>query len=557
MAQSYAGRLELTWTNKALALLAGDDGSYQWVPPSDYRVAEVRLLHDTGSVGDVRSKRDRAKDNLLIQGDALNALTSLIELPEFAREYVGKVKLAYLDPPFNTRQSFLHYDDALEHSVWLTMMRDRLTQIRTLLSDDGSVWVHCDDTEQAYLKSAMDEVFGRACFQTAFIWRKVDSPNDNKVPVTPDHDYILCYTKTAGVPPFQRMSAPALLDAYPQTDNEGQRYRDRLLKKNGKSSLRTDRPSMFYPLVAPNGVEVFPIHDDGREACWSVSAATAKKLADSNQIIWKQRNSQWVPYTREWAPTVPERPYPSIWTDLPTTRQAKAHLREMFPGVDLFDTPKPEELIERIVYMASRPGEIVLDCFGGSGTSAAVATKLGRRWVLVERETETVSNWIIPRLTQVISGDDQGGVSEDLGWSGGGGFRSLCVAPSMFEESAGTVVLAEWATNGHLSEATAAQLGFDFDVEPPFVGRKGRKRLAVIDGMVTVDVVTLLTEALGTDERLTVCGMAFDPDARQILREKAPGSTLRKIPSSILDEYVLRRMEQDTAEAAVPVAPVK
>jgi len=134
---TYEGRLDLSWTNKSLRLLAHEDGSYEWVPPSDYRVAEVRLLHDAGAVGEVHAKPDRAKDNLLIRGDALNALTSLMELPEFAREYVGKVKLAYLDPPFNTQQSFLHYD-ALEHSVWLTMMRDRLVSIKTLLSPNAS-----------------------------------------------------------------------------------------------------------------------------------------------------------------------------------------------------------------------------------------------------------------------------------------------------------------------------------------------------------------------------------------------------------------------------------
>jgi adenine-specific DNA-methyltransferase len=117
----YEGRLELTWTNKSLCLLAHEDGTYQWLPSSDYRVAEVRLLHSLDKTGDVHAERERAKDNLLIKGDALNALTSLISLPEFAREYVNRVNLAYIDPPFNTQQSFLHYDDALEHSVWLTM----------------------------------------------------------------------------------------------------------------------------------------------------------------------------------------------------------------------------------------------------------------------------------------------------------------------------------------------------------------------------------------------------------------------------------------------------
>ena len=175
MAVEPSGRLELTWTNKHLRLLADEDGGYTWVPPSDYRVAEVRLLHDADEVGETHGPRSRAKDNLLVQGDALHALTSLCELPEFASEYVGKVKLAYLDPPFNTQQAFAHYDDALEHSVWLTMMRDRLLQIRKLLAPDGSVWVHCDDSEQAYLKVMMDEVFGRDNFVATVVWERTDS----------------------------------------------------------------------------------------------------------------------------------------------------------------------------------------------------------------------------------------------------------------------------------------------------------------------------------------------------------------------------------------------
>src|SRR5262249_17637343 len=140
----YEGRLELTWTNKHDRLLAHEDGSYEWVHPSDYRVAEVRLLHDAASVGEVH--RTRARDNLLIRGDALNALPTRGRLPEFDREYLGKVKLAYLDPPFNTQQSFLHYDDNLEHSVWLTMIRDRVLQINDLLAPEGTLWLHLDDS---------------------------------------------------------------------------------------------------------------------------------------------------------------------------------------------------------------------------------------------------------------------------------------------------------------------------------------------------------------------------------------------------------------------------
>jgi adenine-specific DNA-methyltransferase len=188
----HQGRLELTWTNKHLRLLAHEDGSYEWVSPSDYRVAEVRLLDDVTTVGDVN--RARALDNLLIRGDALNALRSLARLPEFAAEYLGKVKLAYLDPPFNTQQSFLHYDDALEHSVWLTMMRDRLIQIRELLAPGGSVWVHLDDSEIGYCRVMMDEIFGPTSFVSTVVWEgRYSRSNDAALSVS--HNYMLVYAR--------------------------------------------------------------------------------------------------------------------------------------------------------------------------------------------------------------------------------------------------------------------------------------------------------------------------------------------------------------------------
>ena len=166
---TYDGRLELTWTNKHLRLLAHEEGSYEWVTPSDYRVAEVRLLHDVASVGEVGNIR--AADNLLIRGDALNALTCLGQLPEFAKQYLGKVKLCYIDPPFNTGQAFTSYDDNLEHSVWLTMLRDRLIQIKNLLSPDGTVWVHLDDEEVHRFRCVLDEVFGLENFVATVISR--------------------------------------------------------------------------------------------------------------------------------------------------------------------------------------------------------------------------------------------------------------------------------------------------------------------------------------------------------------------------------------------------
>lgn len=556
---TYEGRLELTWTNKPLSLLAHEDGAYEWVPPSDYRVAEVRLMHDVTSVGHVG--RTRADDNLLIRGDALHAMTSLAKLPELAKQYRGKVRLAYIDPPFNTGQAFSHYDDALEHSVWLTMMRDRLAQIKQLLAPNGSVWVHLDDVEAAHCRIVLDELFGSDCFVTAFVWQKVDSPNDNKVTVTPDHEYILCYTMTPGAElSWARMSDPGIADAYGSVDEEGHRYRDRLLKKNGKNSLRSDRPTMWFPLTDPDGGTVYPIHDDGREANWSLGQKRVTELQDAGELIWKQRptpdgGEKWVPYTREWAPDAPTRPWPTIWTDVKTSRQAKQHLSQLFPGVTPFATPKPEQLMARIIEMASHEGEVVLDCFVGSGTTAAVAHKLNRRWVAVEREADTLETFTLPRLTRVVQGDDPGGITEVVGWSGGGGYRVLNVSPSMFESDDGIVFLADWMTNGKLAEATAAQLGYDHETDPPFCGRKGRTRLVVIDGVVNESVVRLVVPALGEKERVVLCGTGIDPDARPLLRELRPGSTLRKVPAALLDEYrSARQLRLEVAEEAAGAA---
>lgn len=535
MEQKYKGRLELTWTNKDKRLLAQQTGNYEWVSPSDYRIAEVRLLQSESTYG------ERNSDNLLIQGDSLYALESLCEIPAYRDRYVGKVKLAYIDPPFNTRQTFEQYDDALEHSVWLTMMRDRLRNIKDLLAPGGSVWVHCDDSEQHRLRCVMDEVFGPDNFVATVIWRKVDSPNDNHVAMTTDHDYIICYARDRAMTRFNPKDDDSILSAYGSVSEDGRRYRDRLLKKNGRNSLREDRPSMYFPIPDPDGNAVYPIHDDGREARWSMGVEGVNRLIEEGQLIWKKRPAEngekWVPYTREWAPLQPTRPWPTIWSDSHTMRQAKAHLTSLFPGQSVFSTPKPELLMLRIITVASNPGDIVLDCFAGSGTTAAVAHKMGRQWVTVEWSEDTVNSFIIPRLQKVVDGQDTGGVTESAGWEGGGGFDYVRVGPSMFMNVGGRVMLADWATNGQLSRAVAAQLRFGYSLEPPFCGRKGKQRLAVVDGMVNDVVVQLLVQHMAEDELLLLCGTAVDPKARTVLRKLRPGSSIRKIPSALLAGY--------------------
>jgi adenine-specific DNA-methyltransferase len=532
----YEGRLELTWTNKALRLLAREDGSYEWVPPADYRVAEVRLLHNAGTIGQVVADRNRARDNLLIRGDALNALTSLVELPEFEREYSGKVKLAYLDPPFNTQQSFLHYDDALEHSVWLTMMRDRLLQVRDLLALDGSVWVHLDDAEIHRARSVMDELFGTENFVATVIWEKTTSGRNDAEFFSTDQDYILVYARDRTRLRLNRMAPSAqATTAYKNPDDDPRGPWREIDYKGPKTAV--ERPNLYYPIQHPvSGGEVWP----RKERVWAYGQDEHERHVREDLLWWGKSGGYRFPKLKKFLGTGIDPMVPrTLWreADADTSRRAKDEIKRLFPDQTPFATPKPERLLHRVIHIATNPGDIVLDCFVGSGTTAAVAHKMGRRWVAVEQSFETVETYTVPRLTAVAGGTDRGGMTAETEWAGGGGFRLLDVAPSMFTVDAGQVFLSEWATNGWLAEVTAAQLHYEHHSDPPFCGRRGRSRLAVVDGLVNDDVARILVGALGEDERLVVCGTAIDPATREVLRELRRGSTVRKIPQSILQDY--------------------
>jgi adenine-specific DNA-methyltransferase len=528
---TYEGRLELTWTNKSQRLLAHEDGSYEWVSPADYRVAEVRLFHDAETVGDVHAHRSRAKDNLLVRGDALNALTTLMRLPEFSREYVGKIKLVYLDPPFNTGEIFPQYEDNLEHSVWLAMIRDRLERVRELLAPDGSVWVHCNDDEQAYLKVVMDEIFGRWSWQATIVWQKRYS-RDNRPAIGTVHDYILVYSPMGtDWKNVRNRIARAGAKEYrnPNNDPNGAW---RPIPLDAQAGHATE--AQFYEIVTPAGAE----HSPPKGRAWSVTKERYEELLAEGRLYFGlngRGKPNVIRYLKDDLGLVPWTWWPH--EEVGHNDESKKEMLALAPDHEPFGTPKPERLMERIIRIGSGEGDIVLDCFAGSGTTAAVAQKLGRRWVTVEWDRETLQTFTFPRLERVVRGDDGIGITGAVEWKGGGGFRVLDVSPSMFADDGGVVVLSEWATNGLLAEATAAQLRFEYEADAPFAARRGRTRLAVIDGLVSEDVVRILVESLALDERVVICGTAVDPAARELVRELRPGSTIRKIPQSILHDY--------------------
>ncbi|WP_404418994.1 site-specific DNA-methyltransferase [Brevundimonas vesicularis] len=434
--------------------------------------APYRLLKEEPSLG----YGDADTGNLLIQGDNLEALKALLPF------YAGRVKCIYIDPPYNTRSAFEHYDDNLEHSRWLAMMWPRLELLRELLSEDGSIWVSIDDNEGHYLKVIMDEVFGRANFVTTFIWQKVDSPNDNKVSITPDHEFVLCFEKRAETAGFKKKADTSILESYRKTSEEPRLHRDRLVKKNGANSLRSDRPTMFFAIAAPDGSDVFPVHDDGREANWAFSQAGIQRLRDEQRLIWKQRargqETVWIPYAREFAPPTPTRPHPTILLDVKTSRQAKAHQRELALSNDLFATVKPEQLMERVLQIATDPGDLVLDSFLGSGTTAAVAQKMGRRYIGIEVGDHAVTH-CAPRLQKVIDGE-QGGISKSVGWTGGGGFRFYRLGEAVFgEDGALTPGIAFSTLAAHI---WFAEIGHAPDRAPdgPLLGVRGDRAVALL-----------------------------------------------------------------------------
>ena len=493
-------------------------------------------------------------DNRLIFGDNLLALKAL------EQEFAGKIKCIYIDPPFNTGQAFEFYDDGIAHSLWLSLMRDRLIELRQLLSFDGSIWVHCNDSEQAYLKIVMDEIFGRDNFVTTFIWQKVDSPNDNKVPITPDHDYILCYSRNSKAPKFKPKQDMNLLDAYKTDPITGRLFRDRLLKKNGKNSLRKDRPSMFFPITDPDGNDVFPIHDDGQEARWAYGQKAVKEMIENNELIWKQRvlagHRRWVPYTREFAPASPSRPYPTIWTDVLTTRQAKIHQSDLLPELPQFDTPKPEQLIARILEIATEKNDFVLDSFGGSGTTGAVAHKMGRRWIMVELG-EHCQTHIIPRLKKVIDGEDPGGITKAVEWKGGGGFRYFRLAPSLLEKDKwGNCVINQKFNAAMLAEALCKLEGFTYAPSDQVYWQHGysteRDYIFVTTQRLTPDQLQQLSEEVGPEQTLLVLCAAFRGNSDQF-----PNLTVKKIPKYICNRCEWGHDDYSLKIENLPKAPPK
>ena len=378
---------------------------------------------------------DEQTENMLIQGDNLEALKALLPF------YAGRVKCIFIDPPYNTRSAFAQYDDNLEHTQWLSMMYPRLELLRDFLTEDGSIWVTIDDNEAHYLKVIMDEVFGRASFIADVSWKRRDgAPNDRKIGSTHDHVLVFAKARNGSAKKTDAEEAFNLMQRTEKADSQYKLYEEpfgfdergpfRKIDSTGNAKGGRFVESLVYPVSNPfTGQEVFP--RKGR--CWVYKREDMLAMVAERRFFWGKDGKAGTPMRKLFKSEAKSgMTAPSIWDDVGLNQHAARELEILFGEKASFETPKPEGLLKRIIEIASNPREIVLDSFLGSGTTAAVAHKMGRRYIGIEMG-EHAETHCVPRLKKVVDGE-QGGISEAVGWKGGGGFRFYRLGSQVFDE---------------------------------------------------------------------------------------------------------------------------
>ena len=476
-------------------------------------------------------------DNRLIFGDNLLALKAL------EHEFTGKVKCVFIDPPYNTGSAFQHYDDGVEHSLWLTLMRDRLEILRRLLTDDGSIWITLDDNEHAYCKVLCDEIFGRANFVASLAWQKKVSPANDAKWFSGDHDHMLVFArdKTRWRPNrLPRTSAQERYYTNPDNDPRG------AWNSAAYTCAKTaeERPNLYYAITNPNtGEAIWP----RRTRVWAYDAQTHEQNVQNNLLYWGRDGQSRSPRIKKFLSSGRNVVPRSVWgyDEAGHTQEARMEMLALDPA-NPFSTAKPERLLQKVVLTATQPGDLIIDSFAGSGTTGAVAHKTGRRWIMIELG-EHANTHIIPRLRKVIDGDDSGGVTEATGWRGGGGFRYYRLAPSLLEKDRwGNLVINREYNAAMLAEALCKLEGFTYAPSETVYWQQGRSTerdfMYVTTAALTHDQLQQLSDEVGTDRTLLVLCTAFRARA-----DGFPNLTVRKIPAHVLtrcewgkDDYSLR-----------------
>ena len=483
-------------------------------------------------------------DNKLIFGDNLLALKAL------EQAYAGKVKCVFIDPPYNTGSAFTHYDDGLEHSIWLSLMRDRLEIIRSLLSEDGSLWITIDDNEAHYLKVLCDEIFGRGNFVANIPWESRYSRSNDAI-FSLSHNHILVYA-------INPNRWKTIRNRLPRTEEQNKQYKNPDNDKRGAwRAIPWDAPNirenLSYPITTPTGKVRLP--PTGR--CWSRTEAQWLEIVDAG-LAYFGKSGDGAPSFKQFLEES-SAIVPNTWwqhEDSGHTDEAKKEISTLFGRNNSFDTPKPERLLHRILHIATNPGDLILDSFAGSGTTGAVAHKMGRRWIMIELG-EHCHTHIIPRLKKVIDGEDQGGISKAVNWQGGGGFRYYSLASSLLEQDR----WGNWVVNKNynptmLAEALCKLEGFTSAPSETQWWNHGYSSehdfIYVTTQNLSTQQLQELSDEVGGDRSLLVCCTAFRGKADQF-----PNLTLKKIPKMVLSRCEWGHDDYSLNVANLPMAALE
>ncbi len=493
-------KLELTWIGKDAELNL-----------------EPRILIEDPT----KSYGEKSSENMLIHGDNLLALKAL------EQDFAGKIKCIYIDPPYNTGSAFEHYDDNLEHSAWLNLIRPRLEILKNLLdAEQGTIWISIDDDESHYLKVLCDEIFGRTNFVANVIWQKKHTRANDAKWFSDNHDHILVFAKNKFAWKRNLLARPEEEKGYENPDND-----PRGPWASGPCHVKTPNPKDIYPVTTPSGRVVMPPSGTS----WRFSKDKFESLIQDNRIYFGTNGSN-VPRYKRFITDVQDGVVPTtIWLrdEVGDNQEAKGEIKKLF-GDDPFDTPKPERLVKRIFDLATNPGDWVLDSFLGSGTTSAVAHKTGRKHIGIEFG-DHASTHCLPRLKKVVDGNDGLSLSEVLNWQGGGGFKFYNLAPSLLRKDVfGNFVIDEVYNPNMLAAAMCKHEGFEFHPDEAIYWKQGKSTetdfIFVTTSFITTEQLDRIHSEMKDGESLLICAKSFAPESDN----KFSNITIKKIPQMIL-----------------------
>ncbi|MCM1125682.1 MAG: site-specific DNA-methyltransferase [Lachnospiraceae bacterium] len=499
-------KLELTWYGKEEPLK---------IEPR-LLIENVKLSYGCGNEG--------ITDNMLIHGDNLLALKAL------EKDYTAKIKCIYIDPPYNTGSAFEQYDDNMEHSQWLNLIRPRIELLRKLLKDDGSLWISIDDDEQAYLKVLCDEIFGRKNFVTSVVWQKRTSP-DMRAVISDAHDYILVYAKDKEKFKETRNKLPLSEEQAKNYKNPDNDPRGPWTSTDCTAQAGHGTASQFYTFVTPAGREI-TLPDS---LCWRFTKERLEEEIEAGRI-WLGKDGMGVPRKKTY---LSESDGVTPWTwwtnkEVGHNQEAKKENNVLFGSSNAFTTPKPERLIERIIEIATNPDDLVLDSFLGSGTTAAVAHKMGRRWIGIEMGEHAFTHCKV-RLDKVIAGDDAGGITKAVNWQGGGGYRFYELASSLIvEDMFGEKIINPEYNADMLAATVALHEGFTYQPDESLFWKQSKGNedsfLYVTTKHITGAYIDSIRDTMADNEYLIIACRSYDRGIEKIYKN----ITIKKIPQMLL-----------------------